>query len=447
MQEPKEKVLDPLAPKLFIEAIHNRLREYHGTRIGDPRPCPNCKSADLQKNGTQTEPKTVARLITEDGFEEVSVSVQLYRCKVCERSFQGDISELFYEEYENCHYARPIVDLCLFHASENPFNACERILHTMYGIQVDRDTVKRYAEAFGENMAEKHGVKIAGETVSMNFLSFLFDVDSVEELNTGFEEELVQEGVTGLVGVADETYPAKKGAKKDRYEENMERKKQDEQPRPFPEGFTVGCGYLPQLDCFASLQCRNTDFAWALAWALLWPLDGVEYWVSDDNDSYNDVLADRVSCVVHRLRNRARHDERVEELQEAGELEELQEYLQEEYESLYTEVVDELSEAYPSFWDAESETFTGPVSTNAIEGGNWRLKYGLQVPYARCQAARARTVLLALRDSCSVFKNGRPAETFACRHSNAGFERVLGTDSSISLPVDSREELQKVGAS
>lgn len=440
---PNEKTLDPLVPMLFIEAIHNRLREYDGTRIGDPRPCPNCESTDLRKNGSQKEPKTVARLITEDGFEEVSVRVQLYRCKECGRSFQGDISELFYED---CHYAKPIVNLCLFHAVKNPFNACERILHTMYGIQVDRETVQNYAEKFGDEFAEEHSVKIAGKPVSLNFLSFLFNVDSVEELNERFEDELAEEGVTGLVGVADETYPAKKGAKKELYEENMERKKQDEQERQYPESFTVGCGYLPQLNCFASLQCRNTGFPWALAWALLWPLEGVEYWVSDDDSSYNDVLPDRVLCVIHRLRNRARHDERVQELQEDGELEKLREYLQEEYESLYTEVVDELKEAYPSFWDPESESFTGPVSTNAIEGGNWRLKYGLGVPYARCQAARARTALLALRDSRSVFKNGRPTETFACRHSDAGFERVLGTDQPAGSSSTSFEELREFGA-
>jgi len=329
---------------------------------------------------------------------------------------------------------------------ENPFNACERILHTMYGLQVDRETVQNYTETFGEKLAEKHGVKIAGEPVSMNFLSFLFGVESVEELNDEFEEEFVEEEVTGLVGVADETYPAKKGAKKALYEENMERKKQDEQERPYPESFTVGCGYLPQLDCFASLQCRNTGFPWAVAWALLWPLDGVEYWISDDDASYNDVLPDRVVCVVHRLRNRARQDERVEELQENGDLEKLREYLQEEYDSLYMEVVDELKEAYPSFWDTETETFTGPVSTNAIEGGNWRLKYGLGVPYARCQAARARTALLALRDSRSVFKNGHPAETFACRHSDAGFGRVLEIHPPTDSTLPSHEELQEVGA-
>jgi len=50
------------------------------------------------------------------------------------------MSELFYEK---CLYGKPVVDLYLYHAAQNPFNRVERILHTHYGIQVDRDTIQR----------------------------------------------------------------------------------------------------------------------------------------------------------------------------------------------------------------------------------------------------------------------------------------------------------------
>jgi len=39
-----------------------------------------------------------------------------------------------------------------------------------------------------------------------------------------------------------------------------------------------------------------------------------------------------------------------------------------------------LGDKYPAFWDEESEIFTGPVTTNPIEGGNYRLKYELRTP-------------------------------------------------------------------
>ncbi|WP_256684925.1 hypothetical protein [Halococcus qingdaonensis] len=389
MQDPHEKTLNPLVPSLFIKAVQDRLRSYSGTRLSQPRPCPDCGDQNYRKHNI--EEQVFAVLITEDGFEEITVEYRRYWCKNCGKPTLPDMTPLF---YEGCHYGKPIVELCLFHAAENPFHASERILQNQYGIQVDRDTIQRYAERFGDKVADRHGVKIADSTVSMNFLSLLFGVSTVDELKTEYADELDDEEINGLVGVADETYPARKGAKKDLYEENMRRKQNGKQPKKWPEGFTVGSSYLPQLDCFAGLQCRNTAFARALALALIFPLRGVDYWLTDDHDSYNDILPNRVKCLVHKLRTRARGDERVSELHKAGELDELREYLEEEYEIAYEKLVATLREEQPAFWDETEEEFTGPVSTNAIEGGNWRLKYGLGVPYARCQSARARTALL-----------------------------------------------------
>lgn len=44
------------------------------------------------------------------------------------------MAELFYEDRL---YGKLIVDLCLYHAAENPSNRVERILHTHYGIQIE----------------------------------------------------------------------------------------------------------------------------------------------------------------------------------------------------------------------------------------------------------------------------------------------------------------------
>ena len=199
---------------------------------------------------------------------------------------------------------------------------------------------------------------------------------------------------------------------------------------------------MPQLGCFAGLQCRNTAFARAL----FFPLRGVNYWLTDDHDSYNDILLDRVKCLVHTLRTRARRHERVSELHEAGELDELCEYLEDEYETDHEELVATHRQEYPAFWDDEAEEFTGSVSTNTIEGGNWRLKYGLGVPYARCRGARARTSLLALRDSMSTFANGEPAESFAHRHGSFSFEQVLGETSPQSLPPREEDQVTQAAA-
>ncbi len=114
--------------------------------------------------------------------------------------------------------------------------------------------------------------------------------------------------------------------------------------------------------------------------------------------------------------------------------------------TLEAAIVATLREEYSAFWDEEAEEFTGPVSTNAIEGGNWRLKYGLGVPYARCRGARARTSLLALRDSMTTFANGEPAESFAHRHSSFSFEQVLGETSAQSPPPREDEQVAQAAA-
>jgi transposase-like protein len=421
MKNTSEKELDSLVPLALIHAIHDGVRSYEGTRLDQPRPCPSCGHTDYHKHDTRT--RVFAVLITEDGFEEVPVTVQRYWCKHCEKPVDADMSELFYEE---CLYGKPIVDLCLYHAAQNPFNRVERILHTHYGIQVDRDTIQRYAELFADRIQDRHGVTVAGEPLSVNFLSALFGTETVQEFREEYTGELADEDITGLVGVADETYPAKKGAKKALRKENARRKAAGKDKKPYPEGFCLASAYLPQLGCFGSIQCRNTDFAWLLAATLVKPLEGVDYWIVDGESSYNGTVPDKEACLVHELRQLVRSDEHVAALRESGDLERLREHLEELYQTEWTERAAVLGEQYPAFWDEESETFTGPVTTNAIEGGNWRLKYELRTPYARCQGALARTALGALQDSMYVFRNGGPEMSFAHRVSDFSYEDVMG---------------------
>jgi len=170
MRGPAEKELDPAVSTLFVSAIHEELSQYEGQRVGEPRPCPNCGSDERRKNGYQNAPKTVARLVTADGIADVGVRVQQYECTACGRSYQGDLSELF---YEGCDYAKPVVDCCRFHAREHTPTACERLLRRRYGLQVNRDTVSRYADRF-DDQSDWHAIDIAGYTYSLDFLSALF---------------------------------------------------------------------------------------------------------------------------------------------------------------------------------------------------------------------------------------------------------------------------------
>ena len=173
MQGPSSKRFDPVTSRLFVGAIHDGLRAYDGRRVGDERPCPRCESSALRRNGYQRARKTFARLITDAGFEEVGVEVQQYECKECGRSFQGDLSEWF---YDRCEYARPVVDLCRFHAAESSASACARTLRQQYGLLVTPETVTRYVDRFDDDV-DAHTIDIGGYSYSLAFLSFLFSDD------------------------------------------------------------------------------------------------------------------------------------------------------------------------------------------------------------------------------------------------------------------------------
>ena len=142
MHETKEKTLNSLVPLGLIRVFQSWFRGFQGQRVGDPRPCPKCGETTVWKNGYRTD-RLFAILITEDGFDEITVEIQRYQCSECRYSHDGDISEWFYED---CDYAKPVIDLCLFHAAGNPFHACERILQNQCDLQVDRDTIQTYAE-------------------------------------------------------------------------------------------------------------------------------------------------------------------------------------------------------------------------------------------------------------------------------------------------------------
>ena len=81
-------------------------------RLSKPRPCPDCGDQNYRKHNIEEQVFTV--LITEDGFEEITIEYRRYWCKNCEKPALPDMSPVF---YEGCHSGKPIVDLCLFHAA------------------------------------------------------------------------------------------------------------------------------------------------------------------------------------------------------------------------------------------------------------------------------------------------------------------------------------------
>jgi endogenous inhibitor of DNA gyrase (YacG/DUF329 family) len=164
MREPNEKEVGSFGNELLRDAVQMKLRWYHGTRLRQSRPCPDCGKENYRKH--DFEDRIFAILITEDGFEKIEVECRRFWCKNCQQTVVADTSSLFYAD---CLYGKPIVDLCLQLASKTSNTQVEERLQQI-GIQVDKDTIGRYVELFGEILAEQHGITVAGESLAQNVL-------------------------------------------------------------------------------------------------------------------------------------------------------------------------------------------------------------------------------------------------------------------------------------
>ena len=99
------------------------------------------------------------------------------------------------------------------------------------------------------------------------------------------------------------------------------------------------------------------------------------------------------------------------------------------------------AEAYPELVDGEGR-FVGVLSTNSMEGGNWRIKSGLRTLYIDPASLEARTILLAIADSTKTYSGGRPCESFAHRHGSFKYSSIMGsrdTDTDID-PSSGRDD-------
>ena len=102
---------------------------------------------------------------------------------------------------------------------------------------------------------------------------------------------------------------------------------------------------------------------------------------------------------------------------------EIRKYLKEKYKKLEEEHLKMLKEKYPKF--VVNDKFIGATTTNAMEGGNWRLKYELRTSYSNQDAVTGRVILACLLDSICTFRNGMPNESFAHKQSNFSFGKIM----------------------
>ena len=341
--------------------------------------------------------------------KDVHVFVKRYKCKKC--GLVQISNEVF---YPNCNYGKPIVDMCLYFASENPYNRVEEIMMKL-GIQVDRDTVRNYAILFKQRCESIGGLRFLGQNVGVNLLSILFDAENVSELKTRFN-------LSGIESVIDETYPALKGAKKKLRERNV-RAAKHEKPKIYPEGFTLATSYLPQLKIFSSLIYRSGKFNWGLAKSLSRPLVGTDYNLTDGSRCY-EFIRNRERCLVHRCRNERKRNFEFQQMKKFGSSPmEITRWCRERYLKKKEEMKNLLKHKYPGL--VKNGEFVGALTTNSIEGGNWRIKYALRTQYKVCDSIGARVILILVRESQKTFSRGKPFVSFGASSSKFKYENVM----------------------
>jgi len=210
MRQPIAKKNSKITPTFLATYIIAGLRMIYEEKLyDDGRPCPDCgftKHVRLDK-----VERIFCRVIEDGKVLAIEIYLKRYRCCRCKRIYTAEGPY-----YPNTEYGKPIVDLALYLASTNPYNRVERILME-FGIQVDRDTIKRYVKLFKKRALDKVGIKFAGMSIGVNILQLLFDEPTVKNLRQKYPDKRFD-------AVADETYPAVKGAKKELRNENKKKK-------------------------------------------------------------------------------------------------------------------------------------------------------------------------------------------------------------------------------
>ena len=443
MRIPNPKEIPEYMPKFVPFSIQLGLAQlYDGntyTDSGDK--CPYCNSTHIRKIGFKE--KSYARLITDSGFMDVNVRLQRYLCMNCRKSWQAQGP--FYPGTIN---GSSIVDLVLALSMNGSSYYVENTLAAM-GIQIGSDAILKYIRTFADRARERAPL-IKGGLYGINTLQLLFGVKNAKELS----ERL---GGKGLESCTDETYPRVKGAVKRLMEEvkvNPELKRyggnavdSDGKVR-FPDSFTLALSYLPGVEAYSSLLVTKMPFNEVLAEILARALEGTSFNVTDGSKSYSG-MKNHVLDPVHKTRVELRHDERFRDMvnkakdlkkveggaltpsqkQEAHErrmkaLDELKGYAEKKYQEILEDTLKPLRESHPDYFSGD--TFNGHITSNSMEGGNWRLKYLIRLPFIRTDTMAGKSILAAIRDSVYTMRRGKPRTSLANRIGFFSFAMVMG---------------------
>ena len=103
----------------------------------------------------------------------------------------------------------------------------------------------------------------------------------------------------------------------------------------------------------------------------------------------------------------------------------LSSYMEDIYSFARTEYEEWLKATHPDLVDSETGKYIGATTKNAMEVGNWRMKYELRSSYQNVGSIESRCILMVLKDSLQTFKEGKPHKNFANINGRFDFQRTM----------------------
>ncbi|MGC8558380.1 MAG: hypothetical protein ACP5NC_05240, partial [Nitrososphaeria archaeon] len=78
------------------------------------------------------------------------------------------------------------------------------------------------------------------------------------------------------------------------------------------------------------------------------------------------------------------------------------------YHVILEETLKPLREQFPEYFDSDGN-FIGHITSNSMEGGNWRIKYAIRLSFTRTDTVAGKSILAAVKDSVFTMSNGKPS--------------------------------------
>ena len=166
MRRPKDQNIS-IALEISGREVASRIEKiYDGRFYHSGRPCTLCGSENYIKMDKRK--RLFCRIIKESGIKEIYIYAKNFRCKSCGHIYTSEIPF-----YNKAKFGRVIVDLALYFASFQSYNGASGSLQS-FGIWVDRDTIRRWAKLFDEQIESYKKSDDMNDPVAVNVFKILF---------------------------------------------------------------------------------------------------------------------------------------------------------------------------------------------------------------------------------------------------------------------------------